>query len=92
MNIISKLGLLICFFGIPFAHAHAQRIWTLNECIQYAIENNIDIQRRIVQLRKQEIQLNTSKYARLPKVDAEVGEQFSFGNYNSYTGTMQTDD
>lgn len=61
---------------------------TLDECIQYAINHNIDIQRRIVQLRQQEIASNTSKHAWLPQVSAQLGEQFSFGNYNATTGSM----
>lgn len=72
----------------PFIDASAQRQWTLDECIEYALEHNINIQQRIVQIRQQEAQASTSRHAWLPEVNASVGEQFSFGNYNASTGSM----
>lgn len=84
---MKKIFLLVGM-GIASLVAFAQRTMTLDECIQYAIDHNIDIQRRIVQLRQQEIASNTSEHAWLPQVNAQIGEQFSFGNYNATTGSM----
>lgn len=69
------------------ATSHGQQ-WTLDQCIDYAMAHNIDIRRRAVQLQKQEVMLNSSRNEWLPEVSAAFGEQFSFGNYNSTTGSM----
>ena len=69
--------------------ANAQKQWTLDECITYAIDHNVNIQQRALQIQKNKVSLETSNNAWLPEVNAHLGEQFSFGNYNSTTGSMQ---
>ena len=71
--------------------ANAQKQWTLDECITYAIDHNVNIQQRAIQIQKSKVSLETSNNAWLPEVNAHLGEQFSFGNYNSTTGSMQSD-
>ena len=66
----------------------AQRQWTLDECISYAVDHNINIQQRELDIKKNQVKLETSSNAWLPEVSARLGEQFSFGNYNSTTGSL----
>ena len=65
--------------------------WSLRECCDYAVENNISIKQQQNQCRQREIQLNTSKNSRLPEVSGSVGQNFSFGrgltSANTYTNT-----
>jgi len=68
--------------------SYAQRQWTLDECIAYAIEHNINIQQRELDIKKRQVKLEASSNAWLPEVSAHLGEQFSFGNYNSTTGSL----
>ena len=68
--------------------SYAQRQWTLDECIAYAIEHNINIQQRELDIKKSQVKLEASSNAWLPEVSAHLGEQFSFGNYNSTTGSL----
>lgn len=74
----------------------AQQQWTLQECIRYAIEHNVQIRQQDNQRRQQELQLSTARNSRLPSLDASIGENFSFGRgltaENTYTNTntMQT--
>lgn len=67
---------------------HAQQQWTLDQCIDYATTHNIDIRKRATLIQKQEVQLNTSRNGWMPEVEGMFAEQFSFGNYNSTTGSM----
>lgn len=76
---------MLCAFTLPVC---AQRIWSLDDCIRYAETHSIDVQQRTVEVQQKDIQLSTSKYSRLPEVSAQIGEQLSFGNYNSTTGSM----
>ena len=72
------------------AAAHSQQ-WTLDQCIEYAISHNIDIRKKDVQIQQRKVLLNTSRNEWLPEVEGQIAEQFSFGNYNSTTGSMRGD-
>ncbi|MBQ3688623.1 MAG: TolC family protein [Bacteroidales bacterium] len=65
--------------------------WTLQECTNYAVENNLSVKRTEDNLHRQEIQLNTAKNAYLPSVNASVDQNFSFGRGltadNTYSNT-----
>lgn len=84
---LRALSLLTLLVG-TLAAIHAQRAMTLDECIAYAIEHNIDVQKRIVEIQKSRVQLQTSSNAWLPELNARIGVQLSFGNYNSTTGSI----
>ncbi len=73
--------------------AVAQEKWTLRQCVDYAVENNIAIQQTALNVESAEIDLNTSKNSRLPSLSAGVGQNFSFGRMaseidNSYVNTQ----
>lgn len=59
--------------------AMAQQEWTLSQCIDHAIENNITIKRQEANVKSQEISLNSAKSSRLPGVNASAGQNFNFG-------------
>ncbi|NDW10905.1 TolC family protein [Dysgonomonas sp. 520] len=58
----------------------AQTKWTLRQCIDYAIENNIEIKQQDLTVKNSEIELSTSKNSRLPDLSASVNQEFNFGN------------
>ncbi len=68
-----------------------QRLWSLRECCDYAVEHNISIKQQQNQCRQQEIQLSTAKNSRLPDLSGSVGQNFSFGRgltaENTYSNT-----
>ncbi|MBR8537861.1 TolC family protein [Carboxylicivirga sediminis] len=59
--------------------------WSLLECINYAHENNITIQRQAINTEYQENQLKQSKLNRLPDLNANSDGSVSFG----YTWVQQ---
>lgn len=61
----------------------AQQKWTLRQCIDYAVENNIEIKQQAIQVEGAKVDLNTSKMSRLPDLNANVGSQFNFGTTTS---------
>lgn len=61
------------------AGAYSQKQWTLRECINFAIENNVEIKQQELQVKDAEIDLSTSKNSRLPSLNAQVEHKFSFG-------------
>ena len=67
------------------------KLWSLRECCDYAVEHNISIKQQQNQCRQQEIQLSTAKNSRLPDLSGSIGQNFSFGRgltaENTYSNT-----
>lgn len=61
--------------------------WTLQKCIDYAIENNISVKQVQINSENQEIRLNTARNSRLPAVNASLGQNASFGRGPGRDGT-----
>ena len=68
--------------------------WTLAECVRHAQENNITLKQSELQVKQQEIRLETTKGSRLPMVSGSASENFSFGRGltadNTYSNTNTT--
>ena len=87
--------------GIPAAPAPesaagrpAGTAWSLNDCIDYAIENNIDVRQRILQVERSEVSLSTARWSRMPSVSASISGNATFGRAlssdNIYRDNNQT--
>ena len=68
--------------------------WTLAECVRHARENNITLKQAELQVKQQELRLETAKGSRLPQVSGSASENFSFGRGltadNTYSNTNTT--
>ena len=68
--------------------------WTLQDCIDYALEHNLSVQQSALQVQQREIDLNTAVNNRLPGVSAGASQNFSFGRGltadNTYANTNTT--
>lgn len=53
--------------------------WTLRQCIDYALENNITVKQQDVTRRQNEVQLSMAKNSRLPDLNASASQNWSFG-------------
>ena len=71
-----------------FATTEPTKQWTLEECIRYALEHNIDLKQREVEHQAREVELHTSKFSWLPDLNASVGQNFDFGRSPSRTGVI----
>ena len=69
----------------------AQKVWTLDECINYAFEHNLDLSKTQLARQQAEYQWKVSKNAWLPTLNANAGEYFGFGQSPSYTGVYVSD-
>ncbi len=59
--------------------AQAQEGWTLRQCIDYAIEHNIDIRRAANVAEQNAVNVNTAKWARLPNLNGSAGQNWNWG-------------
>ena len=79
--------------GAAFGQTHSGP-WTLAECVRHAQENNITLKQAELQVKQQELMLETAKGSRLPQVSGSASENFSFGRGltadNTYSNTNTT--
>lgn len=61
------------------ALAQQRGAWTLRECIDYALENNITVKQQDVTRRQGEVELSTARNSRLPDLNASASQNWSFG-------------
>lgn len=81
MNLKQKLyfGLILLFMGNLAIGQDANKAeWTLEECVNYAWENNLTIKNNQLTQLQNEIAVKQSKFARLPNLSAggSVGQSF----------------
>ena len=69
----------------------AQQPWTLQQCIDYAMEHNTGILQSQLQQQNADYQLKMSQNAWLPSVNASASEGLGFGQSPSYTGVYVSD-
>ena len=69
----------------------AEQGWTLDQCINYAIENNIQIRQSDIAAQTRDVDLNSARSNRLPGVSASASQSWSFGRSltidNTYANT-----
>lgn len=72
------LRILILFLCCSFA-ANAQQQFTLQHCIETALQNNIRLKQSKLNLSSTSIDVKTSKAAMLPNLNASFTENFNYG-------------
>lgn len=85
-RIIIISALLVMAFTV-----RAQQPWTLQQCLDYAMEHNVNILQSQLQQQNADYQLKMSQNAWLPSVSASASEGFGFGQSPSYTGVYVSD-
>lgn len=76
MNTKTILAALLALFCAASAGA---RQWSLEECVDYAIEHNISVRSAELQVRSGENDITAAKDAFLPSLDASASQSFNFG-------------
>lgn len=71
------------FGDSPVAAPAPGTLWSLNDCIGYAVRNNIEVQKQALQVEQNSVQLSTAKNSRLPSLGASIGGNASFGRGTS---------
>ena len=82
-KMITSVAILLAALSAARAQEHA---YTLDECIDYAISHNINVQERALAISQQEIALNTSKNAWLPDLNLGMSQMFGFNNPGAASG------
>jgi len=85
---------LLASRGVVFSQ---QKVWSLEECIKYAIENNIQIKQQAIQTDVQKNSLDLAKFQLLPSLNGQASHGYTFGRaldqntYQFFNQTLQSD-
>lgn len=72
--------------------ANAQDSWTLRQCIDYATTHNVTILQAEINVKKNEVEANTAKWARLPNLNASGSQSFNWGRTQTAVKDADTGD
>jgi outer membrane protein len=89
-SLVFIIACLLISQGYTFGQ---QQAWSLEECIKYAIDHNIQIKQQTIQTRIQKNSLDQSKLNLLPTINGTATQNYTFGralDQNSYTFYNQT--
>lgn len=67
----------------------AQDTWSLQQCVDYALDNNIQIRQQDLAVKYQENQLSQAKSNRLPNLNGQLGNNYNFGRSLTYQNTYE---
>ena len=87
MNV--RYFLLFLVASCSFSTLHAQQIYTLQECIDIALENNRNIKQQALNKQQKEIAYSQARADLLPNLNASMGQSFFYGRSISLDNTYQ---
>jgi len=74
-----RSAVLMVVFGLVTLSITAQKLWTLEECINYAFENNLNIKQSLLNVESANNDLLQSKVNLAPSLNASVSQNFGWG-------------
>ncbi|WP_072401008.1 TolC family protein [Flaviramulus basaltis] len=82
-----KNSLIICLLLVAVSSFAQQKKWTLQECVDYALENNISIKQSSLDIEISEENITSAKGNFLPNVSGSTSGNFNFGSYLGQDGS-----
>ncbi|NLF41172.1 MAG: TolC family protein [Bacteroidales bacterium] len=73
-----SLTLILVFFTFQSQSQNQNKAWTLEDCIKYAFENNIDIKKHQIIIQQNELILRQHKLNRLPTIEATINNDLGW--------------
>lgn len=87
---ISFLILLLCIAPITKAQ-ESKEAWSLRECIDFAINHNLSIKQAGNTITQRELRKETTKWSRLPNLNANASQNWNWGRSASPIDNTYTD-
>ncbi len=75
---VFRIILVVVVVFVVATDSSAER-WTLEKCVDYALEHNIEVQQRLLEVRQGELAVREQKDQVLPRLSGYGSENFSFG-------------
>ena len=74
-----KRTVLLLLFGTLFTQLQAQEAWPLERCIQYALEHNLDLRAKQLDVAARQTELTQKRLAWLPQILAQLAHDWNWG-------------
>ncbi|KXH83331.1 TolC family protein [Chryseobacterium kwangjuense] len=81
----------IIVFGLSCLGLSAQKKWSLRECVDYAVEHNLQVIQNQYSKQIQDSNLKMAKKEYLPSVSGNMSNNMSFGQTSFGTGSLRND-
>lgn len=88
MKRIIFIGIAVIMFCGDIDAQDIRKLWTLEECISYATDNNIILKQKKQEEELVKTELKTSKISWMPNLNASLGQNMDFGRTPSRDGTI----
>ena len=88
----TSLALTLLFFFNIAGGVKAQDTWSLEKCITYALENNLQVKQQNLAVETKENALTVAKMAHLPTFNASASHSYSFGRAIDYGSNQVSND
>lgn len=85
---VSIIGMIIMLSGFGYAQAQNGK-WTLEECVEYALQHNIEVKQSQNQIRSLKVERSTLKNSFLPDLNAGASQKFAFGRSLNQENTYE---
>jgi len=90
LNLFRKAILFMLLFLVTTS-ASTQKVWTLEDCINYAFDNNLDIKKQVFNVELNKAQLLQSGLIMLPSINANGTNIWNYGQtVDRYTNKFAT--
>ncbi|WP_300698126.1 TolC family protein [Bacteroides sp.] len=83
---IVGMVIMLASFGSILAQ---DRKWTLQECVEYAVQHNVEVKQSRNQIRSLKVERNTLKNSFLPDLNAGASQKFAFGRSLNQDNTYE---
>jgi outer membrane protein len=85
---MKKVILFLCsLIMLGYVPAHAQKVWSLQECITYALENNLQVKQQELNVQYNKNNYSQSYYSTLPNLNGQFSHGYNSGKY-TYQGDL----
>ena len=87
---LKKSFVAVLFFGLLSISAFPQKAWTLRECVDYGILNNLTVKQNEISSELSRLTYDEDKFSMLPGLNASAGRNWNYGrtidpNTNTFT-------
>jgi outer membrane protein len=91
MNPMKKAILFLCCLAtLGLSPVKAQKVWSLEECINYALENNLQIKRQEGNVEYYKNNMSQSYYNMLPNANGQINQGWNSGQTFDYFSSQYT--
>ena len=86
LSLVHMKKYFLCMFALLCASSFAQKKWTLEECVDHALNNNITVKQGENILLSNEQDIEAAKGNFLPSLSANASQNMSVGNVELFAG------